>query len=146
MLIMEKIGKKFNLKNFDNYKVSYGTVDSTLNQSIYLNLSTWVEPMVSEFDAKKLISNLNKTIKQSVYENIQNSDFDGRYIIDVDIRESGFRYGKRSFMSCNITLYTNTPVISIKASVLNLSGNIIKALDNKFLDTLSFKKTKKPSL
>jgi len=49
-------------------------------------------------------------------------------------------------MSCNITLYTKTPVISIKASVLNLSGNIIKALDNKFLDTLSFKKTKKPSL
>jgi len=114
MLIMEKIGKKFNLKNFDNYKVSYGTVDSTLNQSIYLNLSTWVEPMVSEFDAKKLISNLNKTIKQSVYENIQNSDFDGRYIIDVDIRESGFRYGKRSFMSCNITLYTKHLLLVLK--------------------------------
>jgi hypothetical protein len=143
MLIMEKIGKKFNLKKFNNYKVSYGTVDSTLNQSIYLNLSTWVQPITSDFDAKKLISSLTKTIKQSVYENIQNTHFNGNYIIDVDIRESGFRFGKSSFMSCNITLFTNVPVVDIEDSVSTISDKIIKRMNDKFLNTLSFKKTKK---
>lgn len=139
---MEKIGKKFNLKDFKNYKVSYGTVDSTANQSIYMNVSTWVEPMIIDIDAKKTISNLNKTIKRSVYNSIDKSTFDGSYIIDVDIRESGFRYGKRSFMSSNITLYTNTTVTDIKDSIISLSNCIINDLNKEFNNTLSFKKTK----
>lgn len=139
---MEKIGKKFNLKDFKNYKVSYGTVDSTANQSIYMNVSTWVEPMIIDIDAKKTISNLNKTIKRSVYNSIDKSAFDGSYIIDVDIRESGFRYGKRSFMSSNITLYTNTTVTDIKDSIISLSNCIINDLNKEFNNTLSFKKTK----
>jgi len=139
---MEKIGKKFSLKDFKNYKVSYGTVDSTANQSIYMNISTWVEPMIIDIDAKKTISNLNKTIKRSVYNSIDKSTFDGSYIIDVDIRESGFRYGKRSFMSSNITLYTNTTVTDIKDSIISLSNCIINDLNKEFNNTLSFKKTK----
>lgn len=139
---MEKIGKKFNLKDFKNYKVSYGTVDSTANQSIYMNISTWVEPMIIDIDAKKTISNLNKIIKRSVYNSIDKSTFDGSYIIDVDIRESGFRYGKRSFMSSNITLYTNTTVTDIKDSIISLSNCIINDLNKEFKNTLSFKKTK----
>ena len=59
---MEKIGKKFNLKDFKNYNVSYGTVDSTTSQSIYLSISTWVEPELVCFDSKKTISTINKTI------------------------------------------------------------------------------------
>jgi hypothetical protein len=31
-----------------------------------------------------------------------------RTIVDLDIRESGIRYGKRSFMSCEVTLFLNS--------------------------------------
>jgi hypothetical protein len=140
---MEKIGKKFNLKKFKDFNVSYGTVDSTTTQSIYLNISTWVEPTIAHFNNKKTISNLNKAIKQSVYGNIKNTDFDDNYIIDVDIRESGFRYGKCSFMSCNVTLYTRTHVSNVRDSVEKLSSDITDVLEERFLGTLLFKKTKK---
>jgi hypothetical protein len=140
---MEKIGKKFNLIDFKNYNVSYGTVDSTTSQSIYLSISTWVEPELVCFDSKKTISTINKTIKRSVYDNVKNTDFDDNYIIDVDIRESGFRYGKCSFMSCGITLYTKAHVSNVKDSTEKLSTDIINALGERFLGTLSFKKTKK---
>jgi hypothetical protein len=33
-----------------------------------------------------------------------------RTIVDLDIRESGIRFGKRSFMNCEITLFLNSEI------------------------------------
>ena len=48
----------------------------------------------------------------------------------MDIRESGIRYGKRSFMNCEITLFTNVeiPVNTemMKEMLTNVSKEVIE--------------------
>ena len=33
-----------------------------------------------------------------------------RTIVDLDIRESGIKFGKRSYMNCEVTLFLNTEI------------------------------------
>ena len=42
---MAKQGREVTTKISDVFRTSYGTVDSSTLKSLYLNLSTWVEPL-----------------------------------------------------------------------------------------------------
>ena len=79
-------------------------------KAIYINISSWAEPIEEEdVNYNYSIRSLNKKIRQTLFNNFDLENdclFDKqRTIVDLDIRESGIRYGKRSFMSCEITLY-----------------------------------------
>ena len=68
-----------------------------------------------------------------------------RTIVDFDIRESGIRFGKRSFMSCEVTLFSEieVPVNSeyMKNALTDVSSYLIqKVFENN--DTFSFYKKK----
>ena len=67
-----------------------------------------------------------------------------RTIVDLDISESGIRYGKRSFMSCEITLYLfNEYSITstfMKDKLEELTDYMLK---NVFDDNKTFKFNKK---
>jgi hypothetical protein len=57
---------------------------------------------------------LNKKIKQSVY-NLLNKDTNSEFIkdrtiVDLDIRESGIKFGKRSFTNCELTLFIKNEI------------------------------------
>lgn len=69
-----------------------------------------------------------------------------RTIVDFDIRKSGIRFGKRSFMSCEITLFSEIeiPVNSeyMKNVLTDVSNHLIqKVFEHN--DTFSFYKKKK---
>lgn len=102
-----KRGKEIKLELFKNFKIVAGTVDNKNPKSIYLNLSAWGEPSTDdEFNYDRIIKNMHKTIKQTMHDYIKPDNFIvERTIVDLDMRESGVKYGKRSYVNCEITLY-----------------------------------------
>ena len=110
-----KTGKEIKLKSFKDYNVVFGSVNNKNPKAMYISISAWAEPLnESGINYSRGISSINKKIKQVLFNEFnsnRDSDFDkDRTIIDLDIRESGIRFGKRSFMNCEITLFMNTEI------------------------------------
>lgn len=110
-----KTGKEIKNNTFKKYNVTFGSVDNKNAKSVYINLSSWIQPKENNENVNynRCIKNINKKIRQTVYNLLrsENTPFlKNLTIIDLDIRESGIKYGKRSFMSCEITLYTSEEI------------------------------------
>lgn len=107
---MMKKGKEIKMgKTYMSYKVISGTVDSKNPTSVYINITAWGEPTKDDIDEyTTVISSLKKDVKSHIYTNLPLSFNKLKTIVDLDMRESGISYGKRSFMSCEITLYQNS--------------------------------------
>ena len=106
----KKVAKKIDVNNHKNYKVHFGTMDRIKSNSLYISLSSWVQPKVeTNVDYNKILRNLNKTIKNKLFKNLDNNLFDNKLlIVDLDLRVSGIRFNKRSFMNCDITIFKKT--------------------------------------
>jgi len=146
-----KTGKEIKTNRHKNYNVIFGSVNNKKPKAIYINLSAWVEPTEdSEFNYSRSIRDLNKKIRQSLFGHI-NSHYETMFkndktIVDLDIRESGIKLGKRSFMNCEITLFLSNEIpltseVMIDGLVL-ISDTLIKTVfdSNK---TFNFHKKKK---
>lgn len=129
-----KNGKELKINNFKNYNVVFGSIDNKHSKAVYINISAWAEPQHNEsIQYSRVIKDINKKVKQSlfnVFDSIKETEIKkNNTIVDLDIRESGIRYGKRSFMNCEITLFLNseTPVNSetIKDKLDMVSETII---------------------
>lgn len=137
---MTKKGRVNHLDSFDNHKVKYGTVDITENKSIYVNLSTWVTPNDDNLSPDKLVLSINKNIRRYVSQYFN----DGiKYIVDTDLRSSGLKPSKKSFMSSDITIFTKTPYNNITEDVSSLCSHIISNVERDYSSLLSFDKAKK---
>lgn len=144
-----KIGKELKMNNFKNYNIVFGSVNNKHPKAVYVNISAWCDPQSEEYENyTRIIRDLNKKIKQSLY-NLFNTDSEteflkDRTIVDLDIRESGIRFGKRSFMNCEITLFLNNeiPVNSERMKPL-LDVVIDEVIDEAFENNKSFKFYKK---
>jgi hypothetical protein len=100
-----KKGKTAKINGFRTSKVSYGTVDSKEFKSLYLNIQTWVEPKMEVENWTRLVLNMNRAVKHSVYNNLDKKLFDEKFIVDLDLRTSGLQLKKKSFMNLEINLY-----------------------------------------
>ena len=58
---MAKQGREVKTNISDVFRTSYGTVDSSTLKSLYLNLSTWVEPLQE-------VNNWGNSIKKFKYK------------------------------------------------------------------------------
>ena len=100
-----KKGKTAKINGFRTSKVVYGTVDSKEFKSLYLNLQTWVEPKEDYENWVRITQNMCRSIKHSVYDNIDKSLFDDKFIVDMDLRTSGLHIKKKSFLNLEINLF-----------------------------------------
>ena len=66
-----KKGKTSKIQGFKTAKVIYGTVDSLQLKSIYLNIQTWVEPKKETDNWSRIVLNLSRAIKHSIYDKIK---------------------------------------------------------------------------
>jgi hypothetical protein len=130
-----KKGKEIKTTKFKNYNVVFGSVNNKNPKAIYINISSWAQPIEEiGVNYNQVIRNLNKKIKQSLFKIFDEQEdcfFDGnRTIVDLDIRESGIRYGKRSFMSCEMTLFLNEEMSVtsdyMKDKLESVTENLIK--------------------
>ena len=105
-----KKGKTLKLTGFRTSKVHYGTVDSKEFKSLYLNIQTWVEPKQEPENWNRVVLNLNRAVKHSVYEHIDKSLFDDKFIVDLDLRTSGLQLKKKSFMNLEINMFLTSEI------------------------------------
>lgn len=100
-----KKGKTSRLNILPKAKCFYGTVDSKNLKSIYIVLQCWVEPLLELDNWDRVIGNLERQIKHTVLESIDQIVFNRNTIVDLDLRSSGVMIGKRSFLNLEITLF-----------------------------------------
>lgn len=144
-----KTGKEIKNNNFKNYNVVFGSVNNKNPKAVYINISAWAEPLEEEgVNYTRSIKDINKKIKNVLFNHFY-SEVDSDFvrndtIVDLDIRESGIRYGKRSFMNCEITLFLHTelPVNSDKMSY-NLDRITPMVIKSVFDENKTFKFHKK---
>jgi hypothetical protein len=123
-----KKGKTAKINGFRTSKITYGTVDSKEFKSLYLNLQTWVEPKIDSENWTRVVLNMNRSIKHSIYQNLDKNIFDDKFIVDLDLRTSGLQLKKKSFMNLEINLYLIDEMdfksIKLKKSLKSLIKNI----------------------
>jgi hypothetical protein len=134
-----KKGKTSKIDGFKNSKVLYGTVDSKNLKSLYLNLQTWVEPKYESENWSRVIMNMSRSVKHSIYNNLDTSLFNKNYIVDLDLRSSGIHMNKKSFMNLEINLYL-TENMDFKSNEIKKSlKNLVKRIYSEVLnDNLHF--------
>jgi|TARA_R110000803_G_scaffold65751_2_gene126982 hypothetical protein len=144
-----KLGKEVKLNLLPNYKTKVGTVNNKESKSIYINLSAWgeINDVNQNTNYDSVVSGIRKKIKQNINSNVDKELFhNDKYIVDLDMRTSGFVNTKRSFMSCEITLYQKQGLPINQPNLLESSKSIIHDIVNSCLDNNSyftFYKTKK---
>ena len=104
-----KKGKELKITTLKNYNVSYGSVNNKEPKALYINISAWAQPEYDDcINYHRVIRDLDKKVRQSIYHELTDNYtlfLKDRTIVDFDIRESGVKYGKRSFTNCEITLF-----------------------------------------
>tara|TARA_R110000851_G_scaffold67262_16_gene152037 strand:- start:355 stop:795 length:441 start_codon:yes stop_codon:yes gene_type:complete len=143
-----KKGKQLRIDNHANYNMIYGTVNNTNPKSIYVSISSWAKPIIDdEVNYKNVITKLQKKLKKHLFDNLEPELFDvKRSIVIFDMRESGIRFNKKSYMNCEITLYQKK---LFKLGDETLQNNLNKLSDTLIKDILKkskyfkFFKTKK---
>ena len=144
-----KVGKELKLDLLNNYKTKIGTVNNKESKSLYINLSAWGE--INNIDEntnyESVLRNLRKKIKQNLNNKLNEEIFhNNKYIVDLDMRSSGFVTTKRSFMSCEITLYQKKGLPINQTNLLDESKKLIYDVANNCLDNnnyFTFYKAKK---
>jgi len=140
-----KKGKEVSIEVKDNYSVYSGTINNKKAKTIYLNISSWGKPIQeTELNYDRVIKNLRKSVLSHIYSVSNESNFKGNNtIVDLDMRSSGVNFKKKSFMSCEITLFQKNydPINSDKSidTIKKLSTSII---DNVLETNQFFKFTK----
>lgn len=141
-----KKGKSVKLNVFNQIKTTYGTVDSKNLKSIYVNIQSWVTPRDEYENWNRIVCNLSREIKHSVFESINRNIFQENSIVDLDLRTSGISQGKKSFFNLEINLYLLEELdfksLTIKDSVKKIIKTIFKnnIKDNNYF---SFSMSKK---
>jgi hypothetical protein len=142
-----KKGKSVKLNLFNPIKSVYGTVDSKNLKSLYINIQSWVSPKYQETNWNRIVSNLSREIKHSVFNSIDKDLFKEHTIVDLDLRTSGILHGKKSFFNLEVNLYTTKEIDfkskELKESVKKIVRNIVldHVIENKYFD-FSISKTK----
>ena len=141
-----KKGKSVKLNLYNPIKSSYGTVDSKKLKSVYINIQSWVTPKFEHDNWNRVVCNLSREIKHSVYNSITTGIFQEKSIVYLDLRTSGISHGKKSFFNLEVNLYTNIELdfksYEIKESIKKIVKTIFKnnINENKYFDFSTSKK------
>lgn len=144
-----KKGKTSKISGFKTAKITYGTVDSFELKSVYLNIQTWVEPTKEVDNWNRVVLNLSRAIKHTIFHHLDYKIFKDQYIVDLDLRSSGISIGKKSFLNLEINLFLNQEGLDFKDSTFketlkDLTKNILNQNfnKNKYFEFSLTKKTK----
>ena len=144
-----KLGKEIKLDLLDNYKTKIGTVNNKESKSLYINLCAWgqLNELDDDLNYNFYLSNIRKKIKQKLNNTLNKDLFHNhKYIVDLDMRTSGLSVEKRSFMSCEITLFQKKHLPLNKPKIVNTTKKIINDVVTDCLENNSiftFHRTKK---
>lgn len=125
-----KKGKTSNLSGFKNAKVVYGTVDSVNFKSLYLNIQTWVEPIINSENWNRIVLNLSRSIRHTIHDILDRFLFEDNFIVDLDLRSSGLVKGKKSFLNLEINFYLKNDTFDFKSKKIK---DVIKKITKEII-------------
>tara|TARA_R110002153_G_scaffold10333_2_gene40890 strand:+ start:10148 stop:10585 length:438 start_codon:yes stop_codon:yes gene_type:complete len=127
-----KRGKEMKIDTQHQYNIKSGTVDNKNPKSVYIQISAWGKPKDSSIeDYDTILKRKSKRVKSKLFEVLDNNNFyKDKSIVDFNMASSGVNYGKRSFMSVEVTLFKKEPLLPINSDkmmpmVKNISEKII---------------------
>ena len=130
------------------YNIVSGTVDNKNPKSVYIQISAWGKPKSNGIENyEPIIRNKSKRVKRKLFEVLDGEHFySGKSIVDFNMASSGINYGKKSFMSVEMTLFKKEPLLPINSTPLlekinNISENLILDFFDKDIH-FEFYKTK----
>ena len=133
-----KTGKTIPIRVHPKFKAHIGTVDSKNLKSIYVQFSSWAKP-IKEYNCWNcVVKNFRKLLKTRMTNLIDENNFKTNMIVDLDLRSSGIKVGKRSFMKCEVTLFLNNlkTTKDLKSSDIKNSVDLLTSeIINKSLKT-----------
>lgn len=148
-----KKGKTVKLNQYESLKTSYGTVDSKNLKSMYINLQTWVCPIKDSDNWERVVGNMSRNIKHSVFHSINKEYFSDKFIVDLDLRTSGIQLNKKSFMNLEINIFLKEEMDFKGYQIREAVKKIIKEIyrdciikNDYFTFTSSKEKTKSKSI
>ena len=125
-------GKEMKIKTKYQYNVVSGTVDNKNPKSVYIQISAWGKPKVSDIDVyDTILRNKSKRGKRKLFEVLDDNHFHTKKsIVDFNMASSGINYDKKSFMSVEMTLFKKEPFLPVNSDkmmpiVKNISEKII---------------------
>jgi hypothetical protein len=141
-----KTGKTIPIKVHPEFKAHIGTVDSKNLKSIYVQFSSWAQP-IKEYNCWDcVVKNFRKLLKTRMTELIDENNFKTNMIVDLDLRSSGISLGKKSFMKCEITFFTKSKLsLKNKETIVTMQEKTKKLITEELKDNefFSFSSTKK---
>jgi len=141
-----KKGKSVKLNMYSPIKSIYGTVDSKNLKSVYINIQSWICPKNDYENWNRIVGNLNREIKHSVFNSIPKNIFLEKSIVDLDLRTSGISHGKKSFFNLEVNLFINDTLDFKSSELKDGVKQIVKQiyhnniLNNKYFDLTKSKK------
>lgn len=142
-----KKGKTSKLDLFKDAKCYYGSVDTSELKSLYLVLQTWVTPKIEKENWNTTVGSISRTIKHKILEVLDKDVFREQFIVDLDLRTSGIRLQKSSFLNLEITFFTKKDVEFKSEKLTEELTKIIKEIhdfilfDSKYF-TIQYSKNK----
>ena len=129
-----KLGKELSLKTEKPFKIKVGTVNNKEPRTIYLVLSSWVEPTQDYENYQPTLNKIKKNIKRFLSEVVPSESFKKeKIIVDFDLRSSGIVKNKKSFMSCEITLFQkNLRKINSPSTIMELQWLSTRLINEVF--------------
>ena len=130
-----KTGKEIKNNLYESFKVKIGTVNNRIPKSIYIKIAGWANPIKQEdLNYERIISGLKKKIKSKIHECKSDRFYNNRTIVDLDMRSSGVRYGKKSYADCEITLFQKELIPINQSEVKDHLFGLTDTLINEVLE------------
>jgi hypothetical protein len=125
-----KLGKQVKLPADAHFTIKYGTINALEPKAIFVSIHSWATPKHNlRFDRK--LRHLTHSVKDKIHDEINYKVFHEKYIADFDLRASGLRKNKQSFLAIEITLYPRT-VIPFPSDIYD--SNITTMVNNILAD------------
>lgn len=123
--------KKASLSKDNYFRASCETFEKNNPKVVFVNITSWVTPLKRDdtIDYSSVVKKLRKNIKQVVYNNVDKNIFNpDKTIVDLNLRSSGIRYNKKSYMCCEISLYHkgDSSFNDLKPEINRLKDTVIK--------------------
>ena len=133
-----KKGKSVKMNLSGSFKSVYGTVDSKNLKSLYINIQSWVAPKLELENWNRVVCNLSRELKHTVYDSIDNTIFVKNSIVDLDLRTSGISSGKKSFFNLEINLFLDKELDFKSTEIRDSIKKIIKNINQTNLNNNSY--------
>lgn len=143
-----KNGRYVDIEVHENFNTGYGTVDCRNLKSVYSKITSWIVPNYEYENWRSIVGVLKRNIHNKLNEELRKTDKfkNDRFIVDLDIRSKGLQKGKKSFMNCEITLFTNGEHdlrdVDFKLEMNNIIKSVIQESIVKY-DKFNYYKTKR---